>query len=591
MVFARRAETTDRRGRRFRSALLRVIVAALVVLSFEACRSPGRGADLVSKSPPMPHDGVSLVVLISIDQLRADRLDPRLPGGLGWIARSGRVFSNARLEHARTETCSGHATMLTGRQPAAAGLPGNTVVDRKRMEIRYCVEDQSARGAILGRRSRPEEGRSPRALRVSSLGDWLKAEHPEARVYSVSAKDRAAIALGGQRPDAAFWLDRDGAGRMTTSRYYLNELPGWVKTWTIEKILAPVPRAWRHASGDPPNGARADAFVGESTRWSMTSPHPIKPEGDTSGSIDAFLASPFLDERTLAFAQELVTQEDLGHRGEIDLLALSLSGTDFIGHSYGPHSQEARDALLRLDRSLASFLEFLRNRLGPEHFMVVLTSDHGVLPVPEWSQQQGGGCPVTGGRIHPVNVYEGLSTELDEVFGPGPEQADDVGASDWFLRNGYEIFFRPETLARNGASIDRVNAVAEQWLAQRPGVARVWRGTDLQREAGDSTMRTLYRNSSFEGGAGADLIIEPAYGCLFSPWPAGTSHGSPHDYDRDVPLVFLGPGIDPGTVGGSAAPVDIAPTLARELGISPPSELDGSPLWLRGEEASQRPTR
>ena len=588
MVTAQRAETTDPSCRRPRAALLRLTLAALVSLFLITCRSPGRGteADLNAGVSPA---GISLVVLISVDQLRADRLDRRLPGGLGWMARAGRVFLNASLEHARTETCSGHATMLTGRQPAAVGLPGNTVVDREQMEIRYCVEDQSSRGAILGRRSRPEEGRSPQAIRVSSLGDWLKAQQPDARVYSVSAKDRAAIALGGQRPDAAFWLDRDGAGRMTTSRYYLKELPDWVETWTVEKILAPVPDVWRHASGDPPNGGRPDAFIGESTRWSMTSPHPVKPEGDTVGSIDAFLASPFLDDRTLAFARELVVQEDLGRRGGIDLLALSLSGTDFIGHSYGPHSQEARDALLRLDRSLAAFLDFLRDRLGPDHVMVVLTSDHGVLPLPEWAREQGEGCTVSGGRVQPVAFYEGLSAELDEIFGPGPEQADDIGPSDWFLRNGYEIFFRPETLARNGASIDRVTAAAEQWLAQRPGVARVWTSSELQNGRGNDPMRTLYRNSSFEAGAGADLMIEPVYGCLFSPWPSGTSHGSPHDYDRDVPLVFWSPGIEPGTVAEAAAPVDIAPTLARELGISVPPGLDGSPLLLRGEASSESP--
>ena len=195
MVTARRAETTNSSLRRLRAALLRLIVVALVSLLLITCRSPGRGTEADSKAQRVSPAGISLVVLISVDQLRADRLDRRLPGGLGWMARSGRVFMNASLEHARTETCSGHATMLTGRQPAAVGLPGNTVVDRERMEIRYCVEDQSSRGAILGRRSRPEEGRSPQAIRVSSLGDWLKAQQPDARVYAVSAKDRAAIAF------------------------------------------------------------------------------------------------------------------------------------------------------------------------------------------------------------------------------------------------------------------------------------------------------------------------------------------------------------------------------------------------------------
>ena len=543
------------------------------------CRS---GPPPIASSPTL-REGVRLVVLISVDQLRADRLDSRLPGGLGWMTRSGRRFSEGRLDHARTDTCSGHATMLTGHQPAVAGLPGNTVVRRESLEIQYCVEDNSKRGAILGRRSEPKEGRSPRSLRVTALGDWLKDQDPNSKVYAVSAKDRSAIALGGRQPDAVFWLDRRKTGRITTSRYYLDRLPQWVEGWTVKKLLAPVPDLWTHPTGEPPNGVRADAFHGESTRWSMTSPHPVKPEGDTPGSIDAFLASPYVDARTLDFARQLVIEEDLGRRDAVDLLAIALSGTDFIGHRYGPKSQEAHDALVRLDQDLGSFLAFLRARVGVDHMIIVLTSDHGVLPLPEWLAARGGSCPVSGGRIDLSRFDEGLSAELDEVFGPGPEQADDVEPPDWFLRHGYEIFFRPETVEQNGASLERVSVISSEWIRQQTGVARVWRGQDIDQGIGPQPMVRLYQNSRLPGGEGADLVIEPAYGCLFASWPEGTSHGSPHDYDRDVPLVFVGPGIEVGTTRAQASPVDIAPTLAGEIGVEPPQGLSGRALPLRSK--------
>lgn len=529
---------------------------------------------------PAPVEGPTLVLVFAVDQLRADRLDARKPGGLGRLARSGRVFTDASLEHAFTDTCPGHATMLTGRQPAAAGITGNTVVDRGRMEVRYCVADPSSAGGILAgsRRQDAAAGRSPRALGATTLGDWLRAERPNARVYSVSAKDRSAIILGGKHPNAAFWLDREGAGGMTTSRYYMARLPAWMSFWRVEGVLGPVPAVWEHPSGDPPNGARPDAYAGEVTRWSLTSPHPVKPEGDTPGSLGAFVVSPFLDHRTLDFARELVLQENLGGRGEIDLLAIGLSGTDFIGHYYGPWSQESRDALLRLDADLGRFLDFLDERLGPGRVLAVLTADHGVLPLPEWLEEQGGSCPVAGGRVDPAPLDEGLAAHLDGVFGPAPAP----GGPGWMLRDGFEIHLRPERVAQTGVGLARVVEVADEWLEQQPGVARVWRGSEIDAGRGSEPMLGRYRASRIPG-EGGDLVVEPAYGCLFSPWPAGTSHGSPHDYDRNVPLVFFGPGVEPGRVAGRAAPVDIAPTLAAVLGLDVPQGLDGQALPLRGD--------
>lgn len=470
--------------------------------------------------------------------------------------------------------------MLTGRHPAGAGIPGNTRVDRERMVAEYCVADPAPAGRVLGGSDDPADGRSPAALAATTLGDWLREARPEARVYSVSAKDRSAIALGGRRPNAAFWLDRKRSGAITTSRHYLSRLPTWVKRWSAEGLLEPVPDHWVHPSGNPPNGARPDVYPGEGPRWSITSPHPVKPDGDTRSSLDAFVTSPYLDRRTLDFARELIVEEQLGERGGTDLLAIGLSGTDYIGHSYGPWSQESRDALIRLDGDIGAFFGFLDARYGPGRVVVVLTADHGVLPLPEWLAEQGGGCPADGGRVSPSNLDAGLVAHLDDSFGPGAEEVDDGERPKWMLRNGYEIYFRPERVAKSGVALARVVEVADAWIEQQPGVARAWRGADIDAGRGPRPMLDLYRNSRIPG-IGADLVIEPAYGCLFTPWPAGTSHGSPHDYDRDVPLVFMGPNIDPGVVRGRAAPIDIAPTLAAELGLETPHGLDGQVLMLR----------
>jgi len=179
-------------------------------------------------APLVGAESPKLVVLIAVDQLRRDRLDPDLPGGLGRLAREGRVFSDGVLDHAVTETCPGHASMLTGRHPGAVGITANTYVDRATSTRRYCVEDPAPDAAVLTPTGEPGPGRSPRTLKADTLGDWLKAADPEARVFSVSAKDRAAITLGGRRPDGAYWLIREPEPIFTTSGYYRSALPEWV---------------------------------------------------------------------------------------------------------------------------------------------------------------------------------------------------------------------------------------------------------------------------------------------------------------------------------------------------------------------------
>ena len=224
----------------------------------------------------MPADP-RLIVLLAIDQLRPDRLSANQPGGLGRLVREGRRFSNASLQHAQTDTCPGHATMLTGRHPEASGITGNRLIDRAAHRVQYCVEDSGVDGRILGREDteQPRDGRSPRLLRVDTLGDWLRSRGGEgqsrSKVYSVSAKDRSAIMLGGKHPDGAFWLDKK-RGRMTTSRYYMAELPAWVARWTVGYLLEPVPSTWRYERDDSSPDIRRDDFPGESSEFGRTTP-------------------------------------------------------------------------------------------------------------------------------------------------------------------------------------------------------------------------------------------------------------------------------------------------------------------------------
>ncbi len=524
-------------------------------------------------SPAAAPGSIRLVLLIAVDQLRADRLDPRLPGGLGRIAREGRVFTRAALEHADTETCPGHATMLTGHDPGPAGVPGNEFIERATGRKVYCVEDPAA--PTLGGKL----GRSPRLMRVTTLGDWMKSAWPESRVYAVSAKDRAAITLGGQHPDAAWWLDLSDVHGFTTSRYYRSALPDWVRRFDggdppRDGFLARVPERWEHPTDAPANGAAPDDFPGESTRFSRTSPHPIR-DPDLSTFVGNFFFTPFVDQATLDFARTLMQQEKLGRGPRPDLLAISLSATDTVGHLYGPESQEARDALLRLDAWLDDFLRFVEGQVGgPQHLLLALTADHGVLPLPEWLEREGrDACPVPGGRVSVRRLGFELLAKLHLAFSPFS------WPKPWILIAGYQLTVNRTLAAAHGVSPEAVAAEARAFLQHRPGVERIWTAQEMARGAGPEPFASLYHDS-YDPERSGDLALQPAEDCLFSSYDTGTSHGTPWPYDRAVPLVLVGPGISPGATTERAAPVDLAPTLAARLGLAVPAGLDGQPLSL-----------
>ena len=535
-------------------------------------------------------------MLLAIDQLRADRLSPALQGGLGRLQREGRVFRDAAYRHAFTETCPGHSVMLTGRDPARTGIPGNDYVDPETLVSHYCVEDPSPDAAILGvPAGAPADGRSPRNLQADTLGDWMKAQRPGTRVFSVSGKDRAAITTAGQHPDAAYWLARGASPRFVTSRYYLASLPDWVRAWRGDKVLAGIPDTWTYLPESVramSAGPRADDHPNESALLSRTQPHPLRrdpPDADrlpppARYPAERLYVTPYADGVTLAFAKDLVVNENLGRGPETDLLIVALSATDLVGHFYGPESWEAHDALVRLDAGIGDFLDFLDARVGEGRMVVVVTADHGVLPLPEWLVAQGRSvCPVKEGRIDPRPLLAGLEAHLDAAFGaarPAPRPGESDGRGPWFAVESSRLTLNRMRVASAGIDEHVVLEAARRYLEGQRGIVRVWSRDEVLAGKGPEPMATFYRNSWQPERAG-DLAVQSGEDCLMSDRDTGTSHGSPYAYDRAVPLVFYGPGIVPGDVHTLASPVDIAPTLARLLGFKAPSDLDGSPLPLR----------
>ena len=513
----------------------------------------------------------ALIVLLAVDQLRADRINATMPGGLGRLMREGYVFSEATLDHGLTSTCPGHIVMSTGVNPGRAGIPGNGYIDHETMAHRYCVDDNNASFQVFG----TSDIRSPNAITATSLGDWLKESSPESRVFAVSGKDRAAITLGGKKADGVYWYN-SLAEKFTSSGFYRDELPDYVNAFNgdqffVDGFAGSFPEFWQHAEGS----IRRDDYAGESEMNSRKSAHPLN-TGEASQRAERVYFSPFLDVATAALAKRIIVEESLGQRGVTDLLAVSFSATDLVGHLYGPFSAESEDALHRLDEEIALFLELLDETLKGD-YVLALSADHGVQALPEWLVENGQlKCSIEGGRVDVETAAKWIHWYLYWNFTfPFGDPTELIGYS------ASGITVNAKYAQELGVSVEEIVAFLNEKIEAQPGVAQAWTHQELL-ESEDPYAR-LFRHSFVEGKS-AHLIIQFEETCLAFR-PQGTSHGSAYLYDRHVPLIFFGQGVAQSTSALESHSLDIAPTLGMHLGLKMPSNLDGQALdiWKEGE--------
>lgn len=509
-------------------------------------------------------DKPALIVMVAIDQLRRDRLDASMPGGLGKIL-SGRNYVEGMLDHGITNTCPGHVVMLTGSNPGPAGVPGNSFIDRETFESRYCVDDPSEEYQVLG----GWDNRSPRNINVTALGDWLKQSDSNSRVFSISGKDRAAISLGGQNPDGVYWYHKD-TGRFTTSGYYAESLPAYIEAFNGETpetdgYMSELPQTWEHDAGE----FRPDDFVGEREDFGTASGHPILAGDEVYEQI---YRSPYLDQMTLELAAQVAEKEKLGAGDSTDLLIVALSATDTIGHSYGPRSAEAADALEKIDLWLGELLSQLESQVGEGRVLIALSADHGVAELPEYKTEQGtNSCPDQG-RISVngfvMSLYWNIYKEFSFPFNMPTKLV---------LFGGSAFTINQDERERVGIDEQELLTWLDGYLSGLEIVERTW--TRQQVLEGEGEIARLLRNS-FVAERSGDLMVQLKTDCILFP-DGGTTHGSVYDYDREVPVVFFGWGVEPGQVSGAAHSVDIGPTLADHIGIAYPAGLDGKVLNLR----------
>jgi predicted AlkP superfamily pyrophosphatase or phosphodiesterase len=525
---------------------------------------------VASPAPGQP----KLVLQITIDQLRGDmplRFKNRFePGGLRYLMHNGVHFTNAHYRHSATVTSTGHATLFTGAHPAQHGIVANDWYSYRSGGRVNCVED--SKHLLLGEPTQPHQGTSPRNLLCSTIGDELiTATAGAARVFSVSIKDRGAILPAG-RLGKAFWYS-SRTGRFITSSYYYDQVPPWAAAWN--------------------EAAHADAF--RNTQWTLlhdrktyvfgehddrpyeraylklgrTFPHPLG--SDAKDFYTTLRYTPMGDVLTLSFVEEMIKQEQLGRGPGVDLLAVSFSCTDSIGHAFGPNSLEAEDNLLRLDRTLAHLFTIVDQMVGLSKTMIVLSSDHGVDAAPELLSKLAPGVNKASGRLDPERFVAQANDVLKAHFGTprdlilsflSPSMYLDLKAIDEFGLSGSDV---EDALARHMSTV--------------PGVAHAITRTNLKlgRVPDEDIHRMVQR--SFHPLRSGHVIVVPSPGWyMHSKTIYSSIHGSPWAYDRYVPIMFVGPDIEPRRVHRRVGPEDIAPTIAMMLGIQPPSASVGQPL-------------
>lgn len=536
---------------------LRRLLPAIVVTAAVAGCTP-------APAPPAP--APSLLVVVAVDQLRQDyleRFDSYWEHGFRRLLDGGAVFANARYPYLSTVTCAGHATIATGTNPDTHGIILNAWYRRALGRQASCTFDDTTTN-IAYDQAPERESHSAHMLQAPTLGDRLRARTPGARVVTLSLKARSAIMLAGQAGAAVTWY---ADGWATSSAYAsapVPEVAAWIAAHPVDRDRGAVwdrvlpleryPTEDDAAGERPPNG------------WTRTFPHVLPGrEGDDAARFhDLWETSPFADAYLGAMAAGLVESMQLGQRGATDYLGVSFSALDILGHKFGPDSQEVLDALVRMDRTIGALLDALDRAVGRDGYVLALSSDHGVAPIPETRRAAG----LDAGRLPTRQVGAAVDEALTPFLGPGPHVAR-VDYSQVYLTDAARdaLAASPDAPAATAAVLAAIRAV--------DGIAQAWPAAALVEGRVSDDPLALAAARSHHPGQSGDFVAatRPYWFFVTGPTPQsgdGTTHGTSHDYDAAVPVIFYGAGVPAARHEAPASPADIAPTLAARIGLAMP---------------------
>jgi hypothetical protein len=546
------------------------------------------------KAPPLPRP--KLVVGIVVDQMRYDYLyrywDKYGQEGFKRLLKQGFSYESAHYNYVPTYTGPGHACIYTGTTPAVNGIVGNNWFVRETGKTTYVTEDKSVQAvggtAVAGQQS-------PRNLLTTTIGDELRlATNFQSKVIGLSMKDRGSILPAGHSANAAYWYDGSN-GAFISSTFYMPALPLWVKSFNDRLLAAQyLSKPWelllplaQYTESTADDVSWEAAFKGEAKpvfphnlpALSGSLPAQVKstlqvtgektaPAGAPATNYDLIRSTPFGNTLTADFALATVRAEELGKRpGITDMLAVSFSCTDYVGHQFGPNSIEAEDTFLRLDQDIARLLVELEKEVGKGEVLVFLTADHGAAHAVDFLKSRG----LPGGAVGPGALRDSVQRALVRRHGAGT----------WVLDfENQQVYLNRPLLTQKRLALATVETEVADIVREYPGVISAIPALDLQKSHWTEGLG-MYQENGFFAPRSGDVLVTFAPGWLEAyafPVVKGTTHGSSGTYDTHVPLLFWGWGVQQGQTAAPAHVIDIAPTIARMLHIQEPSGCTGQPL-------------
>ena len=499
-----------------------------------------------------------LVVGIVIDQMRWDYLyrfnDLYGADGFKRLLNKGFSADNTLVPYVPTYTAVGHTCVYTGSIPALTGIVGNNWFDKTTGKSVYCTDDSTVNAVgntgIAGKMS-------PDNLWVTTITDELRLSNNfKSKVIGIALKDRGAILPAGHSANAAYWYD---AGKWISSTHYMTQLPTWVSQFNDKDLpgtymskdwntLLPINKYDQSTADDKPYEG---VIKGETT---STFPHKLSTIKDSK--YESFRTTPFANTYTFDFAKAAIDNENMGNNGVTDFLALSISSTDYVGHTFGPNSIEIEDTYLRLDQDIADFLSYLDNKVGKGNYTVFLTADHAVAHIPGFLAEH----KIPGGNFDDADIRKDLNKVLEATFG-----IKNIVLS---LQN-YQVYLDTDELEKKGKDVDAVKKLVIKTLKQKPYIITAFETDKIGAATLPEPLKTMM-TSGYNPKRSGDIQFTLKSG-YFDGGTKGTTHGLWNPYDAHIPLIFFGWGIKPGKLNRETYMTDISATIAALLHIQMPS--------------------
>lgn len=521
-----------------------------------------------------------LGILLVFDQLRGDYIsrwqDHFVKDGFLRLTSEGTWFENCHYPYSGTVTGAGHATLTTGATPSIHGIVGNEWYDRTEGKSSYCAGSSRWTSmpplpeaiAAPGTTVKVRGSGTPEKLRSETLGDALKrSTNNQGKVVALSFKDRSSVLPAGMKPDYCYWFD-NSSGKFHTSTYYSNKIAPWLSDFNDSKFID----QWRNKSWEklypdkdykPFSGIDEQTGEGNGKNQGKFFPHPFgKTEKDY---YDALYNSPFGNDVLLELAMKAIKAEKLGKNAQPDMLLISFSSNDSVGHSWGPDSQEVFDTTLRTDLLIRNLLLYLDKEVGKNNYVIALSADHGICPLPEVSKVKG----LEAGRLATDKFAKEIEAALQEKFGKPTAPAKYLEAF-----SDTSAYLNYATLKANSINLDDATAFIKTWASSQPAILKAYTSKEINLASNSSDPLLVSVSKSWFKGRSGDIcfILKPFY--IPGAYLTGTTHGSPHTYDTHVPLIAFGGGIKNLLIKDKVSPQLAASIIAEGIGISTPASAE-----------------